>query len=85
MIIKNLKGYIVIITGNFDLKEKLKNDPYSYIGVPGRFKLDFDKKTSRYREFPVFINKEDAEEYEDFRESNYGEDCEVKELDIKVV
>jgi hypothetical protein len=53
--------------------------------VPGRFKLDFDKETSRYREFPVFINKEDADEYKDFRESNYGEDCEVKELDIKVV
>tara|TARA_R110000737_G_scaffold196154_1_gene216901 strand:+ start:442 stop:702 length:261 start_codon:yes stop_codon:yes gene_type:complete len=80
---KTITGYIV---NNLDFtpKEKIKNDPVTYMAIPSRFHLDFSKEKSQYESISIFLNKEDAEEHREFVESNTSETCIIKEVEINI-
>ena len=80
---KTLKGYIV---NNLDFRprETLSQDPITYMAFPSRFNLDFNKEKSQYKSISIFLDKDDAEEHRDFVESNTGETCVIKEVEINI-
>ena len=55
------------------------------MAFPARFDLDFDKENSQYKSISIFLNKDDAEEHRDFVESNTGETCVIKEVEINII
>jgi len=81
---KKVWGYIV---NNLDFrpKETFSQDPITYMAFPSRFNLDFDKENSQYKSISIFLNKDDAEEHRDFVESNTGETCVIKEVEINII
>jgi len=81
---KKIWGYIV---NNLDFrpKEKISQDPVTYMAFPSRFHLDFNKVNSSYESISIFLDKASAEEHRDFVESNTGETCVIKEVEINII
>ena len=80
---KTITGYIV---NNLDFtpKETISQNPVTYMAFPSRFHLDFDKEKSQYESISIFLDKESAEEHRDFVESNTGETCVIKEVELNI-
>jgi hypothetical protein len=80
---KKVWGYIV---NNLDFrpKEKISQDPVTYMAFPSRFK-DFNKVNIAIRINSIFLDKASAEEHRDFVESNTGETCVIKEVEINII
>ena len=81
---KKVWGYIV---NNLDFrpKEKISQDPVTYMAFPSRFNLDFNRVNSSYQSISIFLDKASAEEHRDFVESNTGETCVIKEVEINII
>ena len=81
---KKVWGYIV---NNLDFrpKDKISQDPVTYMAFPARFDLDFNKEKSQYESISIFLDKASAEEHRDFVESNTGETCVIKEVEINII
>ena len=55
------------------------------MAFPSRFDLDFNKEKSQYESISIFLDKKSAEEHRDFVESNTGETCVIKEVEINII
>ena len=55
------------------------------MAFPSRFNLDFNKVNSSYESISIFLDKASAEEHRDFVESNTGETCVIKEVEINII
>ena len=79
-----LKAWIVVDKEGNNLKDEIKNDPFSRILVEGNLDYNFDTKTNRYQTYPFYIDKQLADDFRDWWQGNCGEIAETREIEITI-